>query len=142
MNDNQATITLFGKEIELEASLAACTIYSNEFYGKVDEPYKGYLMEDLLTLYQECEGENAQKGFQPMFSQGLYRIVWAMGRACNSIKETYPKFLKSIEHAPSNFYEFSQAYKVVVVDLGVGVFFRLPEGQDNTDAPDETETDE
>lgn len=140
MNENQAKVSLGGREIVVEASLAACLAYSNEFAGKLEEPYKGRLMDDLLALYNAMEGKDAVEGLGAIGDSGLFRIVWAMGRACGSVKEGYQKFERSMEHAPMNMYEYVDAYRTVVGDLAGRTFFRLPEGQGDAVEPDAEES--
>lgn len=135
------TVSICGNKYEIEASLAASTIYTNEFYGKLDEPYKGYLMDDILTLFHESEtNTNAVTAFG---DQALYRIVWAMARACGSIKDTYKKFYSNkIEHGSFNMYEYSGLFTDVIFNLCQRTFFRLPEGQGDVGEPDNTEAEQ
>lgn len=146
MRDNQATVTLGGRDIVAEASLAACVEYSNEFRGKLADPYSGALMDDMLALYRAADGGDGEGGgVEAVIGDGgepLLRIVWAMGRASGSVKEGYKAFVKSMAHSPLNLYEFVEAYHAVVGDLGGRVFFRLPEGRGDAGEPDEAEVEE
>ena len=48
---NVANVTIGDIELELEASLGTDIEYSNEFLGKLDEPYNGVLDHDMLVVW-------------------------------------------------------------------------------------------
>ncbi len=49
--DNRREIAIGGKTYTLEASLGTGIIYANEFRGKLDEPYRGILADDMLRVF-------------------------------------------------------------------------------------------
>ena len=122
--ENRITVDLFGKEYELESSLGACTIYSNTFRDKVEEPYTGNLFTDMLQLTRDAEGIGADKVFG--VSTQLFGVVWAMARAAGSMDKSWDEFYADVEHSPINFYEIIDVYNAVVNKLG-GCTFRLTE---------------
>lgn len=49
--DNIAKLKIGNKEFDIEASLGTSTIYAKEFRGKLEKPYKGFLVDDLLNIW-------------------------------------------------------------------------------------------
>ena len=49
--DNVAIVSIGGLQLELEASLGTSAVYFNEFAGKLGEPYKGTLENDMRTVF-------------------------------------------------------------------------------------------
>lgn len=137
MADNRATVTIGGKDYELEASLGAQLAYSNEFRGKLSKPYTGSFLDDMLQLYRDVEGDNKEQyyGFPPQ----MFGIVWAMAKAAGSFKGSYKAFEKEISESSGNIYEIAAVYQTVVHGLGDAVCFREPEGLRDTDSPDDAE---
>lgn len=135
MADNRVQVHLFGRDYTLEASLGACSVYANEFAGKLREPFVGNLTEDILKLFISVEG--GAENYRGIDYDVLFGCVWAMGVACGSIDESWRQFHERIAHEPLTLGDASGAYEVVVHDLGDGVFFRIPEGLRNDIEPDE-----
>ena len=47
----ETIITIDGKELALEASIGTMIVYSDEFRGKLDKPYKGTIEDDILAMH-------------------------------------------------------------------------------------------
>lgn len=122
--ENRVTVKLFDKEYELESSIGACKIYQDTFRYKVEEPYTGSLLTDMLQLTRDAEGIGVDSVFG--VSTQLFGVVWAMARAAGSMDESWDEFYSRVEHCPINFYELIEVYTAVVNKLG-GCTFRLPE---------------
>lgn len=122
--ENRVEIELFGKKYELESSLGAGTIYSNTFRDKVESPYCGNLLTDMIQLTRDAEGIGEGTAFG--VSTQIFGIVWAMARAAGSMDESWDEFYSRVEHSPINFYELVEVYTAIVNKLG-GCTFRLPE---------------
>lgn len=52
VRDNVREFEIGDKTYELEASLGTGIIYANEFRGKLSEPYKGNLADDVLEVFR------------------------------------------------------------------------------------------
>lgn len=50
--DNVAELRIGDMKLELEASLGTGIAYAREFRGRLDEPYKGSLNSDLMTVWR------------------------------------------------------------------------------------------
>lgn len=131
--DNHANVTLAGIEFEVEASNGACVAYSNEFRGKLEKPFSGSLMTDLLVTNTAIEsgGEGEVQALEH-----IPRIVWAMSFAAGGKDATYEKFCKRIEHECVGYFELAEAYRTIIV-LADRTFFRLPNGPADAGEPDE-----
>ena len=132
--DNRIDIHVFDRDYTLEASLGAASIYKNQFKDKVDPPFLGNLVEDIAKLYVLVESPELGKGLDYDI---LFGLMWAMGKASGSVKETWEQFYEQVAHKPLTLEEVTGVYSVIVHELGDGVIFRLP------DRPsDDTESDE
>lgn len=132
---NRMQVHVFGRDYTLEASLGACTVYANQFAGRLREPFVGNLTEDILKLFVSVEtGEENYRGID---YDVLFGCMWAMGVACDSITEPWREFHEQIAHEPLTLDDVSGVYMVVVHELGDGVFFRLPERLADVEEPDE-----
>ena len=54
---NRADVTIDGRTLALEASVAAADVYADEFFKRLRKPYKGILEDDLLTVYGRAQAE-------------------------------------------------------------------------------------
>lgn len=133
--ENRATLTMFGDEYELEASLGAMKVYSDTFRGNVEKPYTGNMLEDMLQIMREVEGDS-----EMLFGLGaqVYGLAWAMARATGSMKESWDEFANRVEHSPINYFDFAEAYGTIIQKLGAATF-RLPERLYNAIKPDKAE---
>lgn len=52
---NVRELTIGDKTYELEASLGTGSVYANEFVGKLREPYKGFLADDLMVVWRKAQ---------------------------------------------------------------------------------------
>lgn len=132
--DNRATVTLAGMEFEVEASNGACLVYSNEFRGKVDAPFTGNLMKDILVMSQAISDDT----LEATALEHAPRMVWAMSFAAGGKDQTYEKFCKRMEHESVTFFELGDAIGVIL-KLADRTFFRLPERPADAGEPDATE---
>ena len=152
MQDNQAMVTIAGRDILLESSLGACKVYSDEFFGKLKDPYKGSLPEDMIALMRHQEGylvpdEDAKDGVRFVegvnaldteMAEHLLDFAWAMARAAGSIDMRYPEWQEWVTHASVSFFEVSDAYQTIIHELGDGATFRLTKGLQDALEPDKT----
>jgi len=144
--DNVREWSIGEKTYQLEASLGTKIVYQNEFFGKLEEPYKGLLEDDILQVYhrsrpfEEIDGEvKPNPDYVGNDIEALLRIAWAMARAAGSTKRGYDKFLNDVIHQPAGMFEEASLYDVVIMRLGEGIIFRRPEGQDGAAESDEAE---
>ena len=123
-----ATITVAGRELEGAATNRACVLYADELSGRLDEPYAGHLIHDVLAERQAVMADESNRF--PEWSQlpRLIDAIWAMARAAGSIKETRKAFVRHVMDGTANLYEPAQATNVVFGDFGERTFFRLPAG--------------
>jgi hypothetical protein len=133
-NSNRTTVTFAGKEYELEASIGAEKLYADQFRDKAVAPYTGDLWEDMLQVWRDVNGTKEESAHGLPYQ--LIDMLWAMARAAGSIKCSYDKFYKEIEHSTATYSEFAHLYAAICIELGDGVIFRLEEGQDNAAEPD------
>lgn len=144
--DNVRTARIGGAEYDLEASLGASITYANEFFGKLGEPYRGSLADDMLQVYRraqptvERDGENVPNPeYMGYDVEALLRIAWAMATAAGSTRKGYDRFRDEVIHQPASVFEEAGLYDVVVMELGGGIIFRRPEGQAGAVEPDEAQ---
>lgn len=155
MQDNRTVVTLAGNDFEIEASLGAGKTYADEFFGKLELPYKGALMEDMVELMKHVEGyalpdKNSPNGFTVVKGvdaldtetvDHLLDLTWAMARAAGSVSDDYAAWKERMEHASVSFFEMSALYQAIIHRLGDGATFRLPKGLADALASDEGEAD-
>lgn len=146
--DNVRTATICGEEMEFEASLGAALTYANEFRGKLERPYRGQLYDDILTIWGKAQetvtdpetGEDVPNpDYEGVDLEAVLRVAWAMAWAAGSTKKHYKAWLDDIAHRSGGIFDQSQLWLTVIVELGGGVIFRTPGGQEGADAPDEKE---
>ena len=144
--DNVRELRIGDKTYQLEASLGTSIVYRNEFFGKLDEPYKGLLADDMLAVWaraQQVEEHDGEVVPNPEYMgldiEAILRIAWAMARAAGSTKRGYDKFYDEVIHQPAGVFEEASLYDTVIMRLGGGSIFRRPEGQEGADEPDEAE---
>ena len=136
--ENRVTLTMFGEEYELEASLGAMKIYADTFRGFVEKPYTGNMMEDMLQIMREVEGDESMMfGLAPQ----IYGLAWAMARATGSMKQSWDEFADAVSHEAINYFDFAEAYGAIIQKLGAATF-RLPERLRDVIKPDEAEETE
>ena len=129
---------MFGEDYELEASLGAMKIYADNFRGYVEKPYTGNMLEDMLQIMREVEGDESMMfGLAPQ----IYGLAWAMARATGSMKQSWDEFSDSVSHAAINYFEFAEAYSTIIQKLGAATF-RIPERLRDVIKPDEAEETE
>lgn len=133
--DNRATVTLAGIEFEVEASNGACLAYANEFRGKLDKPFTGNLMGDILASTRAL---TADDGTEVLALEGIQRIVWAMAFAAGGKFKTYEAMCKGLEHECVGYYELADACGVVF-KLADRTFFRLSDRPADAVEPDEAQ---
>lgn len=153
MQDNQAIVTIAGNELMVESSLGACKVYADEFFGKLEAPYKGALAEDMIALMQHQEGhiepdDESEDGIRIVegvnaldteMIEHLLDFVWAMARAAGSTDMTYAQWQKWVLHASVSFFEMSEAYQTIIHQLGDGATFRLTKGLADAIASDQAQ---
>ncbi len=132
---NREKLAMFGTEYELEVSLGAMKIYADNFRGFVEKPYTGNMLEDMLQIMREVEGD-AEMAFG--LAPQIYGLAWAMARATGSMGDSWDAFSEKIEHIALNYFDFAEAYGVIIQKLGAATF-RLPERLRDALASDETE---
>ena len=145
--DNVRELRIGEKEYRLEASLGTAIVYRNEFFGKLDAPYRGILADDMLQVYHRAqqfeEDEDGNLVTNPDYTgndvEAILRIAWAMAKAAGSTKKSYDKFLNEVIHQPAGVFEEASLYDTVIMRLGGGIIFRRPDGQAGADEPDEAE---
>lgn len=143
--DNVRELRIGEKEYQLEASLGTAVAYRNEFFGKLDEPYRGILADDMLQVWRRSqetvEDEGGNEAPNPDFYgydvEALLRIAWSMAWAAGSTKKRYAKFYDEVIHQPAGLFEEASLYNTVVMELGGGIIFRRPEGQGGAGQADE-----
>lgn len=132
-------VTIGGTTYKTAVTLGACVTYADEFGGKVGEPYRGLLADDLLELYALCSDTVADKDgrrvpnpdYRDLQTQiePLLRIVWAAAVGAGSTGQTWPEFLAEHMEAELNVFELRGAYDAVIRELGDGTIFRGAEGR-------------
>lgn len=132
--NNRTTVTFAGKEYEIEASIGAEKLYADQFRDSASAPYTGNLWEDMLQVWRDVNGTQDSRAHGLPYQ--LIDMLWAMGRAAGSIKCSYDKFFKDMEHSTTTYSELASLYKAICIELGDGVIFRLEEGQDDASEPD------
>lgn len=144
--DNVRELRIGDKTYQLEASLGTAIVYRNEFFGRLDEPYKGLLADDMLAVWtraQQVEEHDGEVVPNPEYMgldiEAILRIAWAMARAAGSTKRGYDKFYDEVIHQPAGLFEEASLYDTVIMRLGGGIIFRRPEGQAGDSEPDEAE---
>ena len=145
--DNVRELRIGEKEYRLEASLGTAIVYRNEFFGKLQQPYRGILADDMLQVYHRAqqfeEDEDGNLVTNPDYTgndvEAILRIAWAMAKAAGSTKKSYDKFLNEVIHQPAGVFEEASLYDTVIMRLGGGIIFRRPDGQAGADEPDEAE---
>lgn len=137
MATNRATVRVGEHEYEIEASLGANLVYHQEFNGHAPEPYVGNLMDDVLKVVVQAESDPEQ-GYRGLDIERLLAIVWAMGQAAGSVKESFGDFMASLSHEDVSFVEFAEMY-LAVQDLAGRTFFRGRAGDGDAAEPDEVQ---
>lgn len=144
--DNVRELRIGEKEYQLEASLGTAIVYRNEFFGKLDEPYKGILADDMLQVYhraqpiEDSDGKMVENAdYMGYDIEAILRIAWAMARAAGSTKRAFARFYDEVIHQPAGVFEEASLYGTVIMQLGGGIIFRRPEGQAGDGEPDEAE---
>lgn len=133
--DNRDTVRLAGVNYEIEASNGACLAYANEFRGKLERPFSGSLMSDILTSTRAISAGDESS---ILALENITRIVWAMAFAAGGRHRTYEDMCEELEHECVGYFELAEACGVVF-KLADRTFFRLPEGQADVGEPDEAE---
>lgn len=141
--DNVRTVEICGRSYELEASLGAGIAYRNEFFGRLEKPYRGILADDMLHIYHIAQPTIEEGGKQvanPDYAgndtEALLRVAWAMAWAAGSTKKRYEKFYDEVAHVGAGVFEEASLYATVVLELGGGIIFRRPTGHEGADATD------
>ena len=141
--DNVCELRIGDVTYELEASLGTGIAYRNEFFGRLEEPYRGILADDMLQAYhkaqpfEDVDGETVENADYAGYDvEALLRIAWAMARAAGSTKKGWDKFHAEVIHQPAGVFEEASLYDVVVMRLGGGIIFRRPEGLGGAGEPD------
>lgn len=150
--DNVRELRIGENTYNLEASLGTATVYRNEFFGKLDAPYKGLLADDMLQAYHKAqpfeEGDDGKLAENPDYMgydvDALLRVAWAMARSVDPnyakpYKYGYKRFYNEVIHQPAGVFEEASLYNTVVMQLGGGIIFRRPEGLAGADEPDEAQ---
>lgn len=133
--DNRSTVTLAGIEFEVEASNGACLAYANEFKGKLDKPFTGSLMTDILATNKAIEaGDDAE--LQAL--EHIQKLVWAMAFAAGCEFSTYDQFCERLMHESVSYFELADAYRALM-QLADRTFFRLPNRPADAGEPDEAQ---
>ena len=127
-DDNIRVVHIGDLEYEVIGSLGAQVIYSNQFLGKLPEPYKGNLVEDIFAAYKERE----TSGFN---IEVLLGLTWAMARARKSVGCGFDEFMDALDDKCLTIAEVAVLYDDIVNGMG-DFFFRLPSGQDDAGEPD------
>jgi len=148
--DNVRELRIGDKEYQLEASLGTPIVYRNEFFGKLDEPYKGILADDMLQAYHRAqrfedddEGKTVENpDYMGIDIEALLRFAWAMARSVDPergkpYKYGYKRFYNEVIHQPAGVFEEASLYDTVIMRLGGGIIFRRPEGLGGSVEPDE-----
>lgn len=143
--DNVRELRIGDKEYQLEASLGTAIVYRNEFFGKLDEPYKGILADDMLQAYHRAqrfedddEGKTVEnQDYTGIDIEAILRVAWAMARSAGSTKRSFAKFFDEVIHQPAGVFEEASLYDTVIMRLGGGIIFRRPEGLGGDGEPDE-----
>lgn len=146
--DNRATVTLDGREFEIVASLGACEVYRNEFWGKLDAPYVGVLDDDFITTHggaQHFVTTTDKKGKERRVPNSDYRgadmgaavrFLWAMARAAG-LPDTYAEFEEWVMGLPMSFAEQGELFTKVMYEVMAPHYFRQPAGPADAVEPDE-----
>ena len=144
--DNMRELRIGDVTYELEASLGTAIVYRNEFFGKLDDPYKGILADDMLQVYHRAQPTEERDGkmvenadYMGYDIEAILRIAWAMARAAGSTKRAFARFYDEVIHQPAGVFEEASLYDTVIMRLGGGIIFRRPEGQAGDGEPDEAE---
>lgn len=143
--DNVRELRIGDKTYQLEASLGTAIVYRNEFFGKLDEPYKGILADDMLQAYHRAqrfedddEGKTVEnQDYTGIDIEAILRVAWAMARSAGSTKRSFAKFFDEVIHQPAGVFEEASLYDTVIMRLGGGIIFRRPEGLGGDGEPDE-----
>lgn len=133
----RATVTVCGRELEVAATNRACVTYADELSGKLNEPYTGHLIHDVLAERQAVIADESNRFPEWAQLPRLLDAIWAMARAAGSTKETRKAFVRHVMDGTANLYEPAQAANVVFGDFGERTFFRLPAGLAPADEPDD-----
>lgn len=146
--DNRASVTLDGREFEVIASLGACEVYRNEFWGKLDDPYVGVLDDDLLTAHNGAQRTMTitdKKGKERIVPNPAYRgadmgaavrFLWAMARAAG-LPDPYADFEAWVMAMPMSFREQGELFAKVIYEVAAPHYFRQPAGHADAGEPDE-----
>lgn len=148
-----ARIALGGYAFDVECCLGTGILYREEFWGRLDPPYKGSLADDLLAIYNGAQptvrdAESGKEVDNPDYRgqdvEALLRVAWAMARSVDPefggpTKLAWPEFRAECMSQPVSVYEEAQLYETVVMRLGGGVTFRRPEGPAPVGEADEEE---
>ena len=144
--DNVRELRIGDVTYELEASLGTAIVYRNEFFGKLDEPYKGILADDMLQVYHRAQPTEERDGqmvenadYMGYDIEAILRIAWAMARAAGSTKRTFARFYDEVIHQPAGVFEEASLYDTVITRLGGGIIFRRPDGHGGAGEPDEAQ---
>lgn len=132
------TVTVGGKDFEVEASNGALMAYGAEFRGKEEAPFHGNLISDIVMERDIILSAGVDF---PGWDECPHTLqaVWAMARAAGSTRLGWKAFMKWFESAPGNFYEPSEAVNALFKEGGIcaNAFFRVPERLRDADQPDE-----
>lgn len=124
----RTTVTICGEPLEIAATNLACVVYADETLGKLDAPYTGRLIHDLLAERDAVLADGSSRF--PEWGQlpRLLDAVWAMARAARSTTDSRKAFTKRVMDGAANLYEAAQVANVIFGDFGEHTFFRLPAG--------------
>lgn len=132
------TVTVGGKEFDIEASNGALMAYGAEFRGKEEPPFRGNLIADIVMDRDIVVAAGVDfPGWDEC--PHVLKAIWAMARAAGSTRLGYQKFMKWFESAPANFYEPAEAVNTLFMRGGAcdRAFFRVPGRPDDAAEPDE-----
>ena len=150
--DNVRELLIGENTYNLEASLGTGKVYRDEFFGKLEKPYKGVLADDMLQVYRKAqpfeENDDGEMVKNPDFEgydiEALLRIAWAMARSVDPAyakpyKYGYKRFYNEVIHQPAGVFEEASLYDTVIMRLGGGIIFRRPDGHGGAGEPDEAQ---
>jgi len=157
----ETVITIDGKELALEASIGTMIVYSDEFRGKLDKPYKGTIEDDILAMHvgtqrrveievaandeggalvdeePTCKVEVDNEDYRGYDLEAVARVMWAMSRAADhGTKMRWPAFQKWFHHAQIPWMDVRPLFETIVYLVG-GPFFRHDGGRFSIGTPDE-----
>ena len=144
--DNVRSLDIAGEGFTFEASLGTSIIYSDEFMGRLEEPYRGLLDYDMLQVWNKASVTTDADGDRPpaevrevrhIDTRALIRLAWAMARAAESTDMGYEDFHSHVAHLPAGRYDEAALFEVAVLELGSGIIFRHREGQAGPQEADE-----